>query len=374
MLKMKVLLVVGCIFVVTAGASAFAMSHEAETSSAAHSHSDHNTHGAHDASEKAVHGHGMHTAADTGMEHNMAAPSQGGAAMHDDASDHMEHGAHAGHEGAGQLAAEEQHAHEHDAAHAEHAADHSDTEGHVHRAPPADQKLAGVDEKLGDVVPEGMMFRDEQGNSVDIRSLMDRPTLIVPVYYSCPTVCNLLMSSVAKVLPQVSMDPNQEYRVLSVSFDEYDTPAVALRRQAQYIAATEDTFPAESWSFLSADQQTIDAFLDSIGYRVTRIDKDFVHPVALVVLAPGGKVVRYLYGNRFLPFDVTMALTEAEKGKVGLSLKRVVAFCFSYDPEGKTYVFNVMRVAGASVLSGAAILFFVLTRGGRRRRRHDDPQ
>ncbi len=70
-----------------------------------------------------------------------------------------------------------------------------------------------------------------------------------------------------------------------------------------------------------------------------------------MVLARDGKIIRYLYGSDFLPFDVGMAVNEASKGEPGISIKRgVLSFCFSYDPENKTYVFKMFRITGTAIL------------------------
>jgi protein SCO1/2 len=45
----------------------------------------------------------------------------------------------------------------------------------------------------------------------------------------------------------------------------------------------------------------------------------------------------------------------------------VLAYCFTYDPEGKRYVFDFMRIAGIVVLSGIALFLFLLLRGGKKR-------
>jgi protein SCO1/2 len=57
-----------------------------------------------------------------------------------------------------------------------------------------------------------------------------------------------------------------------------------------------------------------------------------------VVVAPGGKIVRYLEGASFLPFEVTMALTEAAEGRVGSPMRKALLYCFSYDPLKKSCV------------------------------------
>ena len=40
--------------------------------------------------------------------------------------------------------------------------------------------------------------------------------------------------------------------------------------------------------------------------------------------------------------------------------------CFSYDPEGRRYVFNFTRIGATIIIFGAAIFLFVLVRKGRR--------
>ena len=44
---------------------------------------------------------------------------------------------------------------------------------------------------------------------------------------------------------------------------------------------------------------------------------DFVHPVASIVVAGDGTIVRYLYGVSILPKDLTLALVEARSGVAG---------------------------------------------------------
>jgi len=81
--------------------------------------------------------------------------------------------------------------------------------------------------------------------------------------------------------------------------------------------------------------------MDAIGFKFRREGNDFIHGVVVVVVSPDGKIIRYIYGTRILPFDITMAITEAQKGLPGLSVKRVLNYCFSYDPSGKN-MFSIL--------------------------------
>jgi len=226
----------------------------------------------------------------------------------------------------------------------------------------------GLDEKLGAQVPLDLQFVDETGQAVTLAELVDRPTIIAPVYYRCSNVCNLLQAGLAEVLPQVNVQKDQ-LRILSVSFDPEETPAEARGSMRIYQGMLRDRFPAGNWHFLTGKQAEIDALMGAIGYHYVKDGRDFVHPVTVAVLSPQGKIVRYLGGTRFLPMDLTLAVMEASEGRIGTTVSRIAQFCFKYDPDKKGYVFNVLRVAGVVVFASAGGLFLFLAFAGRKQRR-----
>jgi protein SCO1/2 len=227
----------------------------------------------------------------------------------------------------------------------------------------------GLDEHLGDRIPLDLTFRDETGKPVRLGELITGPTLIVPVYYHCTDVCNLQQSYVADALPSLSMRPGKEYKVISVSFDEHETPELAAKSKKMYLTAMNATFPADGWHFLTGDGNAIRRLTDAVGFRFERRGNDFFHPVVSLVVARDGAIVRYLYGVAILPKDLALALSEAERGKTGPSIRKLVEYCYTYDPVGKTYVFNLLRISAAVVIlvAGGFLLFLVF--GGRKRSR-----
>lgn len=232
----------------------------------------------------------------------------------------------------------------------------------------SDSRPTGVTERLGEVVAVDAVLLDEEGKPVRFSDLLSLPTLLLPVYYGCPNVCSFLQANVAKVLPQVDLAPGREFQVISLSFDHTETPAMARQAKVDFFPAAGERWPPSAWRFLTGDEMGIKRVTDSIGFRFSRDEDQFVHPVVMVALAPGGKIVRYLYGYTPLPFDITMAMTEASEGHLGLSVKRALTYCFSYDPKGKRYALNVIRVAGFAVVALALVLFLALMLGGRKRK------
>ena len=124
----------------------------------------------------------------------------------------------------------------------------------------------------------------------------------------------------------------------------------------------EKPFPEEAWKFLTDGRENIHQLTEAVGFRFKREGKDFLHPVSLIILSREGKIVRYLYGPDPLPLDLKMALLEASEGRVGPTINKVLRFCFSYDPKGRKYVFNILKVTGSVTLlfalSFAVFLFF----------------
>jgi len=256
-----------------------------------------------------------------------------------------------------------------DKAHGEHDSMDMSSPGHVHKEATAEEiTKIGVTEKLGEHIPLDAVFTDSTGKTVTLAELVTKPTIFAPVYYSCPNVCNFLQTSLADVVPQIKLKPGVDFQIISVSFDENDTPEIAANKKVNYMKAADGKIPENAWIFLTGDRENILKFTNSVGFRFMRRGVDFAHPVAVMAVSPTGKIVRYLYGTDILPFELTMAAVEASKEQTGLSVKKLVSYCFSYDPQGKKYVFNIMKVSGAVVLTVLFIFAGFLVFGGKKRK------
>ena len=109
----------------------------------------------------------------------------------------------------------------------------------------------GVDEHLGAKIPLDITFRDESGAPVLLSDLVKGPTIILPVYYRCSNVCFTLQGHLANALQNLDRRPLEDYRVISVSFDEEETPEMAARSKHAYLSAMKKPFPEEGWRLSS---------------------------------------------------------------------------------------------------------------------------
>lgn len=241
---------------------------------------------------------------------------------------------------------------------------------HVHGSAPEAGDHVGVTEQLGKPIALDATFRDEDNRIVRLGDLLERPTLLLPVYFYCPQACSMMLGSLASALNDVPLEPGREYQVLAVSFDAEETPSLARTSKTNYMRILQKDFPGRYWRFLTGEQKQIDALLGTLGYRVKKTGPhQFVHPNVLITLAPDGKIIRYLYGLSFLPFDIGMALTEADKGNPQISVRRVLTYCFDYDPSKKTYVFHSFRMVALGIILVMVLLLIVFIRRGNPRKK-----
>jgi protein SCO1 len=220
-----------------------------------------------------------------------------------------------------------------------------------------DKIKIGIDEQLGSTIPMDITYIDENGQPVVLKDLMTKATIITFVYYNCPGICTPLLNSLTAVINKSDLQPGKDYNLISISIDEFDTPALALRKKKNYLAMIEKDVPPESWRFLTGDSADIKQLTDAAGFYYQRDGKDFIHSGAFIFVTGDGKITRYLFpgysdkgGFHILPFDFKMAVVETQEGRVSPTIARFLQFCFSYDPDGKTYVFNITRVLGAGMV------------------------
>jgi protein SCO1/2 len=257
----------------------------------------------------------------------------------------------------------------HDREHANHdAMTNMDNSGTDHAHPVAAEDQVGLDEMLGNHIPLDLTFLDEKGRPVGLSELINKPTVIAPVYYRCPNVCHFLQGDLARVLPELKLQAGEDYQVISFSFDETEDPELAQRSRDTYYAAMQNQYPGKAWRFLTGDLETILKLTDAAGYHFQRVGSDFLHPVAFFVVSKDGKIIRYLHGTHILPKDLTLALYEAKSGKVGTTIRKMVQYCFSFDPEQKTYVFNLLRVSATAILTTLVIFAAFLVFGGKNKK------
>ena len=218
-------------------------------------------------------------------------------------------------------------------------------------------------EKTGQYLPLDLEFVDEEGNPVRLQEIIDRPTIFLPIYFYCPNICSKNLANLAIALNSLSFVPDKDFRVIALSFNEAESYEDAARAKKNYLKIVGKDFPPSGWRFLTGNREAIKAATDAVGFRFKKIDDEtFIHAAALMTIAGDGKIIRYVYGS-FLAGDIDMGLADAVSGRPSLSVKRLLAFCFNYDPDKNKSVFQLVKVGVMLFFAtGVAVVFLYFKR------------
>ncbi|MDO9512597.1 MAG: SCO family protein [Bacteroidales bacterium] len=230
----------------------------------------------------------------------------------------------------------------------------------------------GIFEHLDEYIPNDIWLTNEDSNQVNLTGLFNKPTVISFVYYTCPGLCSPLLDGIAEVIDRSELVLGKDYQVITISFNPLDGPTLGLKKKANYVKQIKHSFDTTQWMWFTTDSVNIAKITQTAGFRYLQDGKDYVHAAAIIVTSPDGKITRYLHGTYFLPFDLKMAIIEARQGISNPAINKVLKFCFSYDAKGKKYVFNITKITGVLVLSGALAIFLILVLKPKKRKTKTD--
>jgi len=221
------------------------------------------------------------------------------------------------------------------------------------------QMQVGFDEKQGQYADLSVKLVNEAGDTVLLKDVINKPTILNMVYFQCAGTCSPLMWGISKFIDGVDLQLGKDYEVVTISFDPTERIKLGINKKASYLSTMKKKEEAKNWLFFVSDSIDIAKLTKSVGFNYQKVNDQFVHPTGLIALAADGKIIRYLRGIEFLPFDIKITMVEAAKGKIGPSINRLLAVCYGYDSKGNQFVFNVTRVS-AIVISFIVVLIFLV--------------
>ena len=222
----------------------------------------------------------------------------------------------------------------------------------------------GYDQRLGEQVPLDLVFRDEVGRLIPLRSLFrGRAMVLSLVYYQCPMLCTLTLNGLASALSVLTFDVGKEFDVVTVSFEPKETARLAAAKKKAHLERYQRPGAAEGWHFLTGDAPAIAALTRAVGFRYVwdAETRQYAHPAGLVVLTPDGRIARYMYGVEYAPRDLRLALVEASQRRIGNPVDTVLLYCYQYDPARGRYAASVLRLVRlGGILTVLGLASFVL--------------
>ena len=207
-------------------------------------------------------------------------------------------------------------------------------------------------------------FTTSDGKHVSLAQFHGKPLLVSLIYTSCYHTCPILTSHLAAVV-EIARQAlgNDSFSVISIGFDTAVDKPAQMRDFAR-----ERGINIPVWSFLSADQSTIDALSSELGFIYFRSPKGFDHLAQTTLLDSEGRVYRQIYGENFEPPVLVEPLKELVFGKhtesniLGGWMNNIRLFCTIYDPTRKRYRFDysIFIAIGIGIISlGTTAIFIV---------------
>lgn len=226
------------------------------------------------------------------------------------------------------------------------------------------KERVGIDEKLDEYIPDDILITNSKNELVNFKEIINKPTVIAFVYYNCPGICSPLLDGYRDVIDKSDMEPGKDYNAYTISFDPNENVNDSRKWKKNYIASLNKEINSDGWEFFTGDSLNIRKLTDAVGfYYIPQGDKDYLHPAALIVISPEGKITRYHNGTEFLPFNFKMSIIEAGRGKSQPTINKILDLCFKYEAEGRRYAVNWLPMFAVLILLslGGFILYLYIT-------------
>jgi protein SCO1/2 len=235
----------------------------------------------------------------------------------------------------------------------------------------------GVVEKLGATVPRGAVLTEPDGSRTSLAALAGRPVLLSFNYTSCPRLCELQLSALARTLDDLGW-AGDRFAIVTVSIDPNEQlPQLGRYAEEMVHRAGGGDGVRRAWHFAVASKPDVEALAHAVGFRYRYVPGtgEFAHQATLVVVTGDGRVSGYLHGVTFKPDALREALARAEGGRVATaaeqaSLGGFLLTCMGFDPaDPAPRALKLMRAGGTLALAFLLSFLGVLAVRDVRRRR-----
>jgi protein SCO1 len=226
--------------------------------------------------------------------------------------------------------------------------------------PKTDSLEIGIVEHLNEFVPGNILLVNEKGDTVNLKKIIDKPTVLCFVYFECPMLCSPLMNGLAEVIDKSDMKIGKDYQVITIGFNIEEPLSLAISKKKNYVSHMKTIGAADGWKFFISDSSNIARATNALGFKYKRAGNVFLHSATLIFISPQGKITRYLNGTYYLPFEFKMAIAESSKGVSGPTINKLLQYCYGYDSQAKRYVLDVTKLGGGMILLILLIIVFFL--------------
>ena len=201
-------------------------------------------------------------------------------------------------------------------------------------------------------IDPSLEFLDANGNKVRLGDFFfkNRPVILMPVYFKCPTVCNSQMNRVIEGVRASKFTFPEDFEIISVSFNHKEGHKLAQKKKNSY--KTEYNLDNDSWHFLTGSEENIRKLTSSLGFEFfwATESSEYIHKPVTYFLTSEGKVIHGISGTRPDFKAIEMSLKEASEGRLATAKDRILLFFFHFNPESGKYHLSLWRIIQSTVV------------------------
>jgi len=218
----------------------------------------------------------------------------------------------------------------------------------------------GLDEKTGKYLPDSLFVLNEDSVSVMLDALINKPTLLVFVYYHCPTLCPNTLAGIAELVNYSDAIPSEDYQVITISIDHKESTSLANEAKDKYYKLINKRVNKYFWRFFTADSLTIQQITKATGWEFRRHGDDFVHTTSCILITPKGMISQYFYGTYFNYMHFDMSLKKAAAEEVMPTRLKTLKYCYNYKPDNNPRAVVITTSFGIVMLVILFSFFFFM--------------
>lgn len=220
----------------------------------------------------------------------------------------------------------------------------------------------GIDSKLGGMLPMSLRFKDERNIQVQLGDYFDgqQPVMLSFNYSDCPKLCSVQLQNMTLAMREIKQVTGKDFQVISISIDPNEQTSRALKTKEKFTKMYNKKGAEKGWHFLTGKVENIETAAEICGfrYKYIREQKLFSHMPVFILIAPDGKIARYIHGLSYDPDVIEKAIDETADGIIGQPVN-ILSYglgCFLFNESTGKYTFQAM----AAMRLGGALTTFLL--------------
>lgn len=216
----------------------------------------------------------------------------------------------------------------------------------------------GIIEKLDEKVSTNIYLHNGLGDSVQLNSVLDKPTIVHFSYFDCYENCFKMYRGLAELIKYSDYVLGIDYNLVTISINPNEDFEDAELMKEQLIDSFHIGLAHDNWNFYTLSETDLHQLTQEMGYYYSLKQGQSINPLVSVLLTKEGHVAHYFYGYYFMPMHVQMVIDAANKNESSVSRIKGIKYYYNYVPE-ENHIFRSLIVLSGILIVGLALILFI---------------